>query len=323
MNVKTYIPLVMAVGLGLVALVVARKTLSKGSNESNESMAVVVAKRDVAPGTKLTADDVQVRKVAAGLAPEKSFRDPKDVLDRTVLGSVAKGEAVLGTLLADDGAGTGVAALIEKGYRAMTVEVSEITGVAGLLVPGAHVDVIAVVRDERTPVPMARTVLQNIKVTAVGRALAAPTPGPDGQVPPPANNVTLMVTTRQAQILQLVSQAGRPWLVLRNGRDDEAVTSEGVTLADIRGGDREQGAAAQPIENVADHGPATRPSSIADLTTPPRATARVVKIIRGGVESEVSIPVAASVGGVLPTPRKKADPFDSIMTGGSIEPSPD
>ena len=311
MNVKSYIPLVMAAGLGLVAMVVARKTMSKGGNADAGSVTIVVASRPVGVGQELRAEDLQARKVSA--APPKAFRDPQDLVGRVTSSALAKGDAVVESLLAETGSGTGLQALVKQNFRAITVEVNEVTGVGGMLVPGSRVDVMAIVRDEKRPVPMAKTVLQNIRVSAVGRNLSPAAPAADGAPAPAANSVTLMVTPRQAEILQLVSQSGKPWLVLRNGKDEATADTQGVTLNELRGANDNAATAtalaaanaasaqtrpaqppADPFTAVAEAMPA-RPAPVA-----PKSAVRVVRVIRGGVESDVSIAVQATLPATMP-----------------------
>ena len=58
--------------------------------------------------------------------------------------------------------------------RAMTMNIDEITGVGGMIVPGCHVDVNVLVADERSKQQTARTVLQDLKVVAVGATVTCP-----------------------------------------------------------------------------------------------------------------------------------------------------
>ena len=99
---------------------------------------------------------------------------------------------------------------------------------------------ICTVQDAKSQQPLTRTILQNIKVLASGRQLsrAQPQDPTNGQpAPPPASNVTLLVTQRQAQALQLAAQGSRPWLVLRSPRDDDDDELESTRMADLRGED--------------------------------------------------------------------------------------
>ena len=326
MNVKNWIPLVAAVLLGLIALVVARKALSKGGGDSakGESTTIVVAARDLPANTVIKADDLVAKKVPAESIIGGSFRTPQEAAGRTIMHPVSKDDVVIEPLLIPAGGVGGLSSYVSKGLRAMTLEVNEFTGVAGMIQPGAKVDVIAILRDKKSDQPVARTILQDIMVRAVGRNITPP-PAVEGQgAPPPTNNVTLLVTQRQAQMLQLASQSGRPWLVLRGSQDhDVVVDAEASTLAELRGEASEAAGGQRPVMPVADGSPlAGDPASGADpfgAGKSPVASARVVQIIRGGVESTVTFPGVAEPKPapveVKPTPTEPR----RMITGTNVE----
>jgi Flp pilus assembly protein CpaB len=123
-------------------------------------------------------------------------------------------------------------------------------------------------------------------------------------------SVTLLLTPKDAAAVELACSSGRPRLILRGGRDNDTSENEGVTLGELGGASSEQttvGPATQPAIVIAPPPPATQPAteSVA-VQTPP---ARVIKLIRGGVESTVTLPVLDgtpenAVGGTDPFERK-------------------
>ena len=125
--------------------------------------------------------------------------------------------------------GPGLQAAIPLGMRAVTVEINEMTGVAGYLAPGCHVDVVQTVRDEKTGLPTARTLAQNVKITAVG-VRHNPQDGDGG-----GRSITLLVTPPQAELLELSSSLGRPRFSLRNGNDLAMADTKGITFAELIG----------------------------------------------------------------------------------------
>ena len=291
MNVKSFIPLIAAVLLGLIALVVARKALTKtgSANTTDPVIGVVVATKDLPAGKELTPDDVTVSRLPAESMPSGSFRTVQELTGRTTLQPMVKGQTLVEPMLAPTGSKAGLMGLIPAGMRAMTVEVNEFSGLAGMLQPGARVDVIAVVRDPNNDKKVsARTILQNLEVRAVGRNIN-PTQAVEGAPPPPpSNNVTLLVTPKQAQIMNLATQNGRPWLVLRNNLDKEQPETEAVTLLP----DEDKRPTASPTTVPSFRDPLTSvQETMAEsqpfAPPPSRPAARVVQVIRGGVESTV------------------------------------
>lgn len=301
MKVKTWIPLVLALVLGLFAAVLARSAMSRSREKPAETGVVptVVAARDIAPGERLTATDLAPSKAPAALVPTGSFQNPGDLADRVALTGMVRGQAVLENLLAPIGTAAGVQALIPPGMRAITLQVNEFSGLAGLLVPGCRVDIISVIRNDEQRDSIARTIVQNVEVRAVGRQVAPTTPPPaeTGPGAPPvviANNVTLLVTPEQAEAVQLASVGGSPWLVLRNSKDDEPFVTDGTSTADLRG---DKGATFGPDSTKLAFTPPALPEPATPVFDPFAEKARAkrtrtVTFIRATKEESMQVEVA-------------------------------
>jgi pilus assembly protein CpaB len=300
MNMKTVIPLGLAVLLGLVAAVMVRNTIAhRGSvlPANSNLVSVVVAKQDIDPGKSLTKEDLVVAKVPAEAAPGHVFSDPNQLVGRVSISPLAKGQTILETLLASIGSGSGLQALIPPGMRAVTLEVNEFSSVGGMLEPGCRVDLISTLNDPKTHESMAKTVLQNVKVTAIGRNVT-PVHPVDGQpAPPPSNNVTLLLTLKQAQMLELACMAGRPWLVLRSYRDNAEQPLEATALSTLRGDASDSDGSsmtAQPAITPTNTPPNfINPASDPMIEPAPTTIRRTVTFIKNGVESQVTFTIPA------------------------------
>src|SRR5678815_1688554 len=164
MNVKTWIPLALAIVLGVIAAKVARDVLMKNKPQQTQAVKltkVVIAKADLLPGRQLQAEDLMVGEVTPQSVPEGAFNEIEQLVGRVVENRTIKGQPVVAAILAPEGAAAGLQALVPRGMRAITIEVNEFSGVAGLLTPGCRVDVIATIQAEGGPV--ARTIVQNVK----------------------------------------------------------------------------------------------------------------------------------------------------------------
>lgn len=298
MKLKTWIPLVLAVVLGLVAMKVAKDVLAKknapGEARVNLSQ-VVVTKHSVPAGAMLRADDLATAKVGGDFAAEAVFRDPAQLEGRVVTTGLVKGQPVMETLLAPKGTGSGLQAVVPKGMRAITLEINEFSGVAGFLVPGCRVDIVSTINADGGEV-VSRTVVQNVEVTATGRRTQ---PGDDVE---PTKSVTLLVKPREAEAIELAAATGRPRLVLRSSGDRDLTRSDGITVAELRGGQKRVDPFAGSLtELIKPHAtsPSTRPATPDPLTPvafKPSAIEHTVKVIRGGVESEVTMTLPPETG---------------------------
>jgi pilus assembly protein CpaB len=306
MKVKQWIPIVLALVLGLAALKLTRDRMSRVQAPSaNTNFAErVVATRDISAGEQITPGDLALGKVVADAIPAGSFNTVAELKDRVAATGIVKGQPVLDSLLAPSGAAAGVQALIPPGMRAITIQVNEFSGVAGLITVGCKVDIISSVTggDEKEGA-VARTIVQNVEVRAVGRQITAagapdkPDGAANGQPAPPPSNVTLLVTPEQAEQVQLAMTSGKPWLSLRNATDAAAVETEGTSMADLRGDRTKKGTeAVVPAKPAVDpFAEPTAPVKVAGAAGRDAApNTRTVTIIRGTKEQKLQMSTDAS-----------------------------
>ena len=309
MNWKTWVPLVLAIVLGVVAAKVARDTLMKNkaaAGPAGKFVKIVVAKEDIQPGQEIKPEQINMAQVQENAAPASSFTDAEKLQGRSAEMIILKGQPIVEAMLAQEGSGTGLQSLVPHGMRALTIEVNEFTGVAGLLVPNCHVDILATINDGASNTQVSKAIVQNVTVKALGQRTTV-----NGNEPPNPNemfrSVTLLLSPKDAEAVELACTTGRPRLVLRGGRDTDIAETEGVTLGELRAGAGDKAKAmaitpaTQPTIVIAP--PTTQPETVA-IKTPPM---RVVKLIRGGVESSVSLPV---IDGTPENAFGNTDPFE-------------
>src|SRR4051812_21897027 len=148
MNWKTWIPLVLAIVLGLVAAKVARDVLSREKKPVAQGnfKQIVVTKHSLPPGSEIKPDDLQLAPVGADNVPEQSFSSISEVLSRTTKVEMVKGQAIVEPLLAEKGTGSGLQALVPAGMRAITIEVNEFSGVGGMIAPRPRGGVVGAIQ---------------------------------------------------------------------------------------------------------------------------------------------------------------------------------
>jgi pilus assembly protein CpaB len=231
---------------------------------------------------------------------------------------LAKGQTILETLLASVGSGSGLQALIPPGMRAVTLEVNEFSSVGGMLEPGCHVDLIANLNDPKTHEAVCRTILQNVKITAIGRSVTPPHPAEGQPLPPPSNSITLLLAPKQVQTLQLAAMTGRPWFALRSGRDDKEINIPAMPIAELRGNEKESTdenaqapVATAPVTNA---GPFTPVTEVAPEQ--PKTERHTVTIIRGGVETR-QVFVVPVVPAPQPEPGSTVDTDNAPVFPGT------
>ena len=130
----------------------------------------------------------------------------------------------LWSMLAPPGTPGGMVGRIPPGYRAVSVKIDEVTGVAYQIKSGDWVDVIVVMDVDsggmgRSKHTVAEVILQNVQVLAMGRSVGG-SPDERGASTKPAKSATLLVRVEEAPRLHLAGTRGKITLAMR-GSDDE------------------------------------------------------------------------------------------------------
>jgi pilus assembly protein CpaB len=169
---------------------------------------------DIPMGTKIEARHLAVIRMLEDTMPDGVFSAAAEVEGKVALAEIMKGEILLAGRFADQGGGSTLAAVVGENMRAVSVRVNDVVGVAGFLLPGNRVDVVAAYREHGDT--LSETVVQNVKVLAVDQTASA-----DKNEPVVVRAVTLEVTPKDAEKLILAEQRGSIQLALRNPLDDE------------------------------------------------------------------------------------------------------
>jgi pilus assembly protein CpaB len=164
-----------AVALVLVSLVIFSQLLGRGTEkpavEAPKAEPLVIVTRPVLIGQLITSNDIQLVDWPKAYYPDAAavFTSTDAVIGHVARKDLLPGEPLFKQKVAGADVEAGLPVLIPDGMRALTVQVTDIKGLAGLLKPGDHVDVLATVQqelDEQT-INLSKTILQNTTVLAV------------------------------------------------------------------------------------------------------------------------------------------------------------
>jgi len=197
--------------------------------KQEKQIQVAVAARDLPMGTLLQPPDLKLVNLPERVAPKGSLLKKGDAVSRVALFPVAAGQPVLASMLSATTTAEGVSSTIDPGLRAVSVQITDATGVAGLIQPNSRVDVLFT-RPGPLEEASTTTFLQNIKVLSTGRQAQA------GQAVDPraprSPVITLVLTPGDAQKLELAKNQGKISLSLRNPLDGATVASAGPVTTD-------------------------------------------------------------------------------------------
>jgi len=267
-RIRIFIVLFLALGLGgTFALATYRYIQNRPVKEvSLPTTPVVIAGANLGLGAELRREDLRVIAWPADAVPAGSFKDPQELVGRGLIPSITENEAVLPGKLAPVGSGAGLPPVIPEGKRAVSVRVNDVIGVAGYVLPGTHVDVLATVSPTNQDTDMtSKVVLTNVLVLTSGTKIEQDV---EQNKPISVSVVTLLVDPVEAERLTLASTEGKIQLALRNPLDTTAPPTPGVQPAVLLGYQRAVRATAAA--------PRTAAAASVPVAAPP-----TVEVIRG------------------------------------------
>ena len=203
---------------------------------------VLVAKTDLGVGQTVGGGDIgwQTWPAASANASFIKKTDRPDAVQEfvgaIVRSSVAAGEPIRDAkVVGAKGAGF-MAAILPRGMRAISLDVSPDTGAGGFILPNDHVDVLLTRHDKTAEKSggveklVTETILKNVRVLAVDQTVEEK----DGKKVVIGKTATIELDPQQAELLALSRQLGTLSLTLRSILDSQSPTPETAKADDDR-----------------------------------------------------------------------------------------
>jgi pilus assembly protein CpaB len=225
-----------ALVLGLLAALAGYAGLNAMAKQvvastSKQFVPVVVSATDLTFGTKLDKAQLRVARYPKESVPAGAFSDVDSVAGQTTKIFLAAREPVTATKLSSRGGGLSM--LVRNGLRATSLEVNQVSGVSGFVLPGDRVDVLCTVDGRGAKeVAVTRTILQNAEVLASGQRTTQ-----QDNKPITVQAVTILVDPVGAEKLALGLHEGKLHLVLRNPGDADTLRVASLDTHEMLGGE--------------------------------------------------------------------------------------
>jgi pilus assembly protein CpaB len=181
---------------------------------------VIVAKENIPARTKLSVNMLERKRVPTDYILPDAIEDESYTIGFITNAPIYQGEQVLRSRLAGaEDSKEGLAYKIPKGYRAVAIQINEVSGVGYNIRPGDRVDVMATldfkIEEQNREITQTSLILQNLQVLAMARNMNPE----DAQAE--VNTVTLAVGPLDARALVQASERGSIRLLLRSPVDQD------------------------------------------------------------------------------------------------------
>lgn len=244
MRKSTLIMIAVATVFGLLAAFVAQTWLNRQAEarlrslEANNKRPVitqqtlVVASRPLRFGNEVVPAALKEVPWPEEAVPAGSFKTIRELSAsgrRVVLTAIETNEPILATKITGSGQRATLSATITPHFKAVTIRVNDVDGVAGFVLPGDRVDIMITRQLDKTAATN-DVVLQNVRVLGIDQLADE-----RSEKPAIAKAVTVEVDISGAQKLSLAGQIGTLSLALRKAGEADASTTRVMTLADLTG----------------------------------------------------------------------------------------
>ncbi len=198
--------------------------VNKLSSSTGSGKTVVVAAHPLKSGAVIATADVKTIQWPGVQTPKGTFERTEQVIGKTVFDTIGDEELLSDIHLASakSGGGSGV----PEGMRAVTIHVTDSSGVIAMLRTGQKVDVQVVLGKQGAETTV-RTALEDLQVLGVNPAGEGTS---QGTILP---SVTLLAGPAQADVLAAADSGARVRLTLRNPLDDQTRTNAPVSLGAV------------------------------------------------------------------------------------------
>ena len=233
MNTARIVVLTIAIGAGGIAAYLASgsdQPAAPAPTAQLDTVEILVAKSDIGLGQSVKPEDMQWQSWPTASASSSFIsRANRAEAMREITGSIARAPFIAGEpireqkLVKSDGSGF-MAAILPKGFRAVSTEISPETGAGGFILPNDRVDVILSRRDPNPrkggpDIISSEIILTNIRVLAIDQAPKEK----DGTSAIVGKTATLELKPEQTETLARSRQAGTLSLALRSITDNTIV----------------------------------------------------------------------------------------------------
>lgn len=229
-NLRSWVFLIVGLLLagltGLALYGVAQQARTSAPAYAADTVVVMVASRDLADRTVLTADALTAKKFPSDLVPAGTASAPDSLLGQTTLVPIPAGGPIVASQLVSAKGTAGQSLTIEKGKVLVAFPTNDVLTTAGLVQRGDRVDILAtisVLTTQPDRAKQAQTIVQNLEVLSVTT--------PTKEQPNRISALTFVVDHQTALVLKYLRDAQATIdVVVRSRAESEATETTRVNI---------------------------------------------------------------------------------------------
>lgn len=216
------------------ALQAENRALRQKASKVVDTVPVLLATRELRYGYELKEGDAEAVLFPKDAVPENAFTSEEELYGneetepRQIVRTMEPGEVIMATKVTKFGQDATVAAMLEQGMRAFTINVNVSTGVSGFLQPGDRIDIYW--SGSVSGTAATKLLLEDIQLIAIDQ-----TADQDARLPTIARTLTVAVPPLTVATLAQAQSSGQLSMSLRGVEETEILGPLQVTQRDLLG----------------------------------------------------------------------------------------
>lgn len=262
----------------LVGIALANVSGTRASSDQMKpTVQVVVAKEDIPARADIRESMLKMESVPADNIPDGAVSDMADAVGKPATVPIMQGDVVTTKKILSDPQAAGFTGMIPANCRAISIPVTDITGISGFAKPGDYVDIMLIRKGDKNGGRVdGEIIMQNVLLLAINKNASAETPNEGNgdkkkkakedasskAAAQPMATATLALRPDDALRLAVAAQSGTIYLVLRPYHPQDSVVLD--TEFSIDGANDEA-----PPQTTAPQTPAPQPAAAPSPTPSP------------------------------------------------------
>ena len=202
--------------------------------QPEQTVQVMVAATNLHQGKNIVPEDLIMTELSPDYVPDSVLMRLEQAIGRVPRERILANEFIREERLANAESGIGLNAIIPRGMRAISINITGGSAVSGFLNPSNYVDILVTFQGSEEADTQTVTLLTAVTVLAVDARLGDTSAG---AIEPTSPSITLAVTPEQAEKLTHANSQGDITLTLRNDIDVTSKATHGVRSSDLLGGE--------------------------------------------------------------------------------------
>ena len=223
----------------LVGIALANVSGTRASSDQMKpTVQVVVAKEDIPARAVIRESMLKMESVPADRIPDGAVSDIADAVGKPATVPIMQGDVVTTKKILSDPQAAGFTGMIPANCRAISIPVTDITGISGFAKPGDYVDVMLIRKGDKNGGRVdGEIIMQNVLLLAINKNASAETPNEGNgdkkkkakedasskAAAQPMATATLALRPDDALRLAVAAQSGTIYLVLRPYHPQDSV----------------------------------------------------------------------------------------------------